>query len=404
MTSRTLRRPVPLLAVALALLVGACSSSDSSGDGTDGTASDGSTPGSSRPATAGYEYLVFNGQGNNLDAYEPTPPFDAQRVITTVAEDPEGLDINAQICFFPDAPSRFIAGEDTGQSTGDLQGWGIFDLEGSGIGDLTATQVGKLVPTYQGSGDNAENYGCGFLSDGRLLTTDVGNQALGPADGQLIIWFGPFDSFDVSYCKLDVDIATAQSIWIDGGDRVYVASARPSDEEGATAGGVFVYEGPFPTGPDAEGGCAGTDDTGAPLAEGVEPTLVIPSGDHGLLSPSGLAPAANGNLYVSSVFTGIINEYTTDGVFVRTILAPPEGETLGETPYSTGTPLGIATGPDGSLFYADIGLVAAPGDTPGPGNGTGTLRRIAFVDGEPQAPEIMGTDLAFPDGVGIYVP
>ena len=58
------------------------------------------------------------------------------------------------------------------------------DLEGGAVGDLSATQVGKLTPTYQGSGDNAENYGCGFLSDGRVLTSDVGNQANGDGDGQ----------------------------------------------------------------------------------------------------------------------------------------------------------------------------------------------------------------------------
>ena len=45
--------------------------------------------------------IVFSGQGNNLDAYESVPPFRHQRVITTSADDPKGLDINAQICFFP---------------------------------------------------------------------------------------------------------------------------------------------------------------------------------------------------------------------------------------------------------------------------------------------------------------
>ena len=400
-------RLVPLLAAG-ALLAGACSStSDSTSSGsTAGTTAGttGSTAGTTGSSTGGAgDYLVFNGQGNNLDAYDPSPPFDSQQVITNAADDPDGLDINAQICFFPDQPNRFIAGEDTGQGTGDLQGWGIFDLSGDALGDLEATQVGKLVPTYQGSADNAENYGCGFLTDGRLLTTDVGNQALGPADGQLIVWFGPYDRTEVPYCKLDINIATAQSIWVGEDDRVYVASARPSDEAGATAGGVYVYDGPFPTGPDAAGGCGGTDSTGAPLAE-MTGTKLIASGDHGLLSPSGLAAAPDGNLYVSSVFTGVINEYTTDGTFVRTILQPPAGETLGAAPFSTGTPLGLATGPDGSLFYADIGLVLEAGQSPGPGDGTGTLRRITFVDGEPQAPETMADGLAFPDGVGIYVP
>ena len=59
--------------------------------------------------------IVFNGQGNNLDAYSTGETVETQRVITTIADDPDGLDINAQICFFPDGSGRFIAGEDTGQ-------------------------------------------------------------------------------------------------------------------------------------------------------------------------------------------------------------------------------------------------------------------------------------------------
>ena len=50
-------------------------------------------------------------------AIEPGEAVDSERVISTVADDPDGLDINAQICFFPDGSGRFIAGEDTGQPT-----------------------------------------------------------------------------------------------------------------------------------------------------------------------------------------------------------------------------------------------------------------------------------------------
>jgi hypothetical protein len=140
------------------------------------------------------------------------------------------------------------------------------------------------------------------------------------------------------------------------------------------------------------------------MADKVTKTRVIVPGEPGLLSPAGVAPSGKGTLYVSSVATGFINEYRLDGTFVRTILQPPAGETLGEKPYSTGTPLGLAVGPDGSVFYADIGLVRPGTGMPGPGNGTGTVRRIAFVDGAPQPPETMATGLAFPDGVGIWVP
>lgn len=338
--------------------------------------------------------IVFNGEGNNLNAYAATPPFKKQNVIRNHDEDPNGLDLNAQICFFPDGSNRFVAGEDTGQPN-PPQGWGIFKLSGKKVGKLSAKQVGKLTPTYQGSLDNAENYGCGFLSDGRILTTDVGNQASGPGDGQLIVWFPPFNSRDVDYCKLDIGIATAGGIYVDKQDRVYVASARPPSS------GVYRYTGPFPTAGDAAGGCDGTDGTGAPMATTVKKELFI-APDNGLLTPSAIVRAPNGYLYVSSVFSGFINEYDADGTFRRTVLQPPTGEALGEKPYSTGTPFGLGVGPDGTLYYADIGIVISP-DGVGPGD-EGTLRRLQFVKGEPQAPETMGTGLAFPDGIGVYVP
>ncbi len=403
------RRTRTLTAVAAALLVSAaaCSSSGSTPPGgTAGPATSARTAGAgTTPATgrAAGTAIVFNGQGNNLDAYEAQPPFRTQRVITTAAKDPAGMDINAQLCFFPDGSNRFVAGEDTNQTKGDRQGWGIFQLEGTAVGSLKAREVAKLVPTFQGSEDNAENYGCGFLKDGRIVTTDVGNQALGPADGQLIVWFPPFDSHTVKYCKIDVHIATAQSIWVDPDDNVWVAAARPGTVEGDTGSGVWKYAGPFPTADTPGAGCGKKDSTGAPLADSVTKTRVIVPGEPGLLSPAGIAPTGTGTLYVSSVATGYINEYRLDGSFVRTILQPPAGEKLGEKPYSTGTPLGIGVAPDGSVFYADIGIVSSAKGI-GPGNGTGTVRRIAFKDGQPQPPETLASGLAFPDGIGIWTP
>src|SRR6476646_8267692 len=243
--------------------------------------------------------IVFNGQGNNLDAYESTAPFRHQRVITTRADDPSGLDINAQICFFPGkhhGARWFIAGEDTGQPN-PPQGWGIFALKGKKIGSFRARKVGKPTPTYQGSSDNAENYGCGFLKDGRVLTTDVGNQAAGNGDGQLIVWFPPFNRTKVRYCKLDVGLATAGGILVQH-DRVYVASARPP------TAGVWRYTGPFPTSNTAAGGCGQKDATGAPLATSVHKQLFIPTGG-ALASPNAIARSPLG-FYISSVINGVI--------------------------------------------------------------------------------------------------
>jgi hypothetical protein len=345
--------------------------------------------------------IVFNGEGNNLNAYTAEPPFTKQTVIRNHDDDPNGLDINAQICFFPDGSNRFIAGEDTGQPN-PPQGWGIFQLRGTQVGKLSAKEVGKLTPTYQPSNDNAENYGCGFLSNGRVLTTDIGNQASGPSDGQLIVWLPPFNSRKVRYCKIDVGIATAGAILVDKQDRVYVPSARAgTSESGTSESGVYRYSGPFPTSDNARGGCGGKDSTGAPMTTSVKKELFIKT-ENGLGSPIAVVRAPKNGYYVSSVITGIINQYDPNGGYMRAVLQPPAGETLGERAFSTGTPLGLGVGPDGTVYYADIGItVTGQGIGPGP---EGTVRRIRFVNGAPQPPEIMGGGLQYPDGIGVYVP
>jgi len=392
------------VAAAAALLLASCSSDadGSVGDGSPTTTETAGVPPAESPAA------VFSGQGNDLVAYATEPPFDAQRVITNATDDPEGgRDINAQICFWDD-PERgrmFIAGEDTGQPDPPA-GWGIFELDGDAVGDFEATQVGKLTPTYQDGADDPENYGCGVLSDGTIVTSDVGDQALGPGTGQLILWFPPFDRYEVPYCKLDVGIGTAQSIWVGPDDAIWLASSRSAADD--RPGGVYRYRGELPTGPTPAEGCDATDATGAPLTTGVDRELVIPtSSDEGLLFPSGLAPSPDGGLYVSSVASGVISEYRLDGTFVRTVLEPDDGDVLDADGFATGTPLGIGVGPDGTLYYADIGVVVGDdGGTPsiGPGDRTGSVRRITFDGDEPQAPETMGDGLAFPDGIGVFVP
>jgi hypothetical protein len=104
---------------------------------------------------------------------------------------------------------------------------------------------------------------------------------------------------------------------------------------------------------------------------------------------------------VSSVFNGTISEVDANGKYVRTILKPPPGEKLTTKTYSTGTPLGLGVGDDGTLYYADIGIVISPEVGPGP---EGSVRRIRFVNGRPQAPEVMVKGLQYPDGIGIFEP
>jgi hypothetical protein len=355
--------------------------------------------------------IVFNGEGNRLNAYDAATG-KKQLVIHSAADAADGKtspsparDINAQLCFFTgqDGATRFIAGEDTGQGshgTDGQPGWGIFKLEGTKVGELSATQVGKLKTTFQTSDNaderapyesNPENYGCGLLSDGRVVTSDVGNQyPLTPNNGQLIVWFPDpvtgFDSTDVKHCKIDTEIPTAGGIHVDDKDRVYVASNRPSAPVPDRLGGIYRYSGDFPTSPaDCEAKAAAIEREvfiqGIPVLE--------------LLTPSAIAPSGKGTFYVSSVFDGRIAEYGEDGSFIRLILEAAPGL----PPYDTGTPYGIGVGPDGTLYYADLGVVVGP--PPGPGDKNGTVRRIRFVNGEPQAPEIMDEGLEFPDGIGI---
>ena len=105
---------------------------------------------------------------------------------TTTTRTPTGSTSTGRSASTRSGRDRFVAGEDTLQDTTGHPGWGILELAGTEIGELSVKEVGKLVPTYQPSNDNPENYGCGFLADGRILTTDVGNQATGtgrrPAD------------------------------------------------------------------------------------------------------------------------------------------------------------------------------------------------------------------------------
>lgn len=352
------------------------------------------------PVTATTAGIVFGAENNRLFAYQGAPGFPRQVVIPSDNDAPgQGRDINGQICFTrgPQGELRFIAGEDTDQGTQHTTaGWGLFELGGS-FPNFTWQQLTHIQPTYQPvpqGGDEAENYGCGFLSDGRLLLTDVGSQAAGPGTGQLVIWFPPLDGANTRYCKLDVGIATAQQIAIDDQDRVYVSSSRTTGESPA---GVWRYSGDFPTSDTAEGGCGRVDVTGAPLvSEGrITKERFIPSDGH-IQTPAGVVLIPGGGFYVASVVNGVIAEYDADGKFVRRVLSPPRPG----IPAETGNPLGIGLASDGTIYFADIGLQLSPRGI-GPGRNLGKVRRIRFVDGQPQPPEIMNEGLNFPDGIGI---
>ena len=345
------------------------------------------------------EELVAVAEGNRLRRVDPdtvvlgadgtTDPTRLRSDIFLDRAASGGRDVNGMRCAFPDGSGRFIMGEDSGQPH-PPPGWGIFDAAG--------TQIGKLATTANVT--QAEPFGCAFLPDGRLVTTEVGSQGFGPANGQLIIWFPPFDRFpgapgaypgtdalSTNSCKLAVNIGTAGAVAVDDAGRIYVAESSSLRVE--------RFTGPFPTGNDAARGCGSTDATGAPLATAVTRANFIEA-SQGMLTFSGLAWAPNGNLYASSVFTGRIAEYNRYGTLVRKLLEPPETF----APHATGSPQGLAVTGDGTVYYADLDLVGTlPNVGPGP---NGKLRRIRFdADGNPLQPETVLAGLAFPDGATV---
>ena len=341
-------------------------------------------------APAGGAELLYVTEGNRLRRIDVDTIGDdtiAEDVLVERAAD-GGRDINGQICAIGDG--RFVAGEDSGQPHPPA-GWGVFDPDG--------TQVGKLTATY--FVDGAEPHGCAVAPDGTLFTSEVGFQGFGTANGQLVQWFPPYDRFpgppgaypdtdvpSTGFCKLATDLGTAGGIAVDAAGNVYVAESSGLRIE--------KFAPPFPTGPDAAGGCGGTDATGAPVASEVHRSVFAGASD-GMLTFSGVAAAPNGNLYASSVLTGRIAEYAPDGHLVRLIRAPEQGV----PPVPPGHPQDLAVGADGTIYYADLDLRGSLPDVgPGP---NGKVWRIRFdASGAPRAPELIRQGLAFPDGVALF--
>jgi len=294
-----------------------------------------------------------------------------------------GRDINGMVCALPDGSGRFVAGEDTGQPHPPA-GWGVFEPDGR--------QVGRLVTTATAA--KPDPYGCGFDPAGRLFTTEIGDAGFTGGNGQLILWFPPYDRFpdpgsvdatSPNACKLATDIGTAMGVAIDAQGRVYVASSSGFR--------ILRFSPPFPA---SVAECSARDSTGAPAAPTVQREVFAwAKPASGLLTYSGLAFAPNGNLYAASVATGRIGELDAHGDLVRLVLAPDRWL----PPFATGTPQGLAVDAAGSLYYADLAL-AWRGATLWPGP-NGRVWRIRFQGGAPQAPEEILGGLEFPDGVGV---
>lgn len=342
-------------------------------------------------ATAARAELLYVSEGNRLHRLDiesiDRPPLRRAVLIPSAADDPgEGLDINGMICPVPGGGGRFIAGEDTGQPA-IPGGWALLSAEGRRLGKLTASAFSDLT----------EPYGCAFDAAGRLFTTEIGDPGFLPGNGQLILWFPPFDVFPGapgtfpspalgdSSCKLATDIGTAGGVAVDAAGRVYVASAN--------RGTIHRFLPPFPTGPDAARGCGARDELGSPRAAAVSREVFA----RALATFSGLALSGRGTLYAASVLTGEIFEYDLSGRRLRAVLASERWL----PPHRYGTPQGLAVDSAGTLYYADLDLVREGGLEIGPGP-DGRVWRIRFdARGEPFPPERLLDGLAFPDGLGV---
>jgi sugar lactone lactonase YvrE len=347
-------------------------------------------------AAAALPELLYVTEGNRLRRYDldtiERGPLLEEIVIRNAESDPQGgRDVNGTICRVPGAGGLLVMGEDTGQPNPPA-GWGVF----TGAGD----QVGKLAA--HAAAEQPDPYGCAFDRRGRLFTSETGRQGFFFGNGQLIEWFPPFnvypgargtypktDATSANYCKLATDLGTAAGVAVDGRDRVYVAASSGRE--------ILRFSPPFPTGPTAAGGCGAQDAAGAPMADSVaREQFVRAIWGQGLITYSGLAFAANGNLYAASVATGRIGEFNQEGEFVRLVLDP--GHRL--PPYETGYPMGLAVDSAGSLYYTDLDLEfnLFSVDT----GSDGKVWRIRFDgQGAPRAPELVSRGLEFPDGLAV---
>ena len=304
---------------------------------------------------------LFAPQDNQLDVFDLTTE---ERTVPIPAD---RNTVNGQVCLLPDGSGNFLLGEDTRQAEdegGERMGWGIFSPEG---------ELVKKIPEPEspGEAEQPEPFGCGFDSEERLFVTDVGSGSFDAEDGKLIVFFPPdYEEF----CLLDTTLRTAGTVTIDDKGDVHVPETVPP-------GRVLRFSPPFPTGPDE---C----DTAKPDRS------VFIEGDPDLQTPFSIVQAPNGNWYVSSVvIPPTIREYDANGKFVRVIV---EGEDVG-------SPAGLAVDSNGTLYYADLGLVERPApEFFGPEEGKGTVRKVTFdADGNPSPPEILARDLSFPDAVSV---
>jgi hypothetical protein len=424
--NRPWRRVVTLVGIVALAAAGCSSGSRSAGPTTTTTAAETSSSTTTPPLPDGTVFATVDGA---IDAYLAVPPYTRQRV-AAAGTAPDGNEPHGQICFAPDGSRRFVVAEGRpAGSTPASAGWGLYQLTGSKVGSLRARRVtGWTSPSNTSTSSSTNSptdapttYGCAFLTDGRLLTTDLGNERAGAPTGRLVEWLPPFGPDPPASCVLRTDLATPLGLSADNADNVYLASARTP----TTAGCVTATTGPAPanttTTSSPSGGSPPDTTAGGPAA--VTATLVIPPADGPSSAPTAVAVGPAGSpggdrLIVTSAPFGAITAYQPAGTMIGPLLAPDAGTTgmVATTPFPGGSPLGVALAPDGSIYYADPGFIQGPDGVIAPAEGLGSIRRLTPKDtaGSTSAPtsgstsstppDPLNTKLHAPDGIGLYLP
>ena len=146
----------------------------------------------------------------------------------------------------------------------------------------------------------------------------------------------------MQYCKIDTAIATAGSILVTRRRRVRrVGPAADRRASGATPDRSRPRT-PRPA------AAASKDATGAPLADDGQQGAVHPGRRLASSTPERDRTRRRGGFYVSSVINGVIAEFDARRRrSCATSSSRAAGDTLGEKPYATGTPLGHRRRPPG---------------------------------------------------------
>ncbi len=372
--------------------------------------------------------VVMSTQGEFMDAYlvngkafPPKVAFDQPDPVppSSITGTPPrgGRHLNGALCFFPRGVAHngnYVVADDTyreacldtatpqGRCTvtkrgskffigKDADGWAVFNKKGRWRKRHIHTEWPAITTAPQGQGHpnpepqgNIDPQGCVFDANANLWGNDVGSGDPTNMDasmfGSLLVFFpGPRHRYD-TYCFLDKSLHQAGMPVMDAAGNIYMS------EEGM--GRVWKYSPPFPS---SAADCPGSDHlvttpptkTQFNLANSLTPGAIarVPGTDHWYVS-STLLPGVPGQ------GGGSIDEYDASFTLVRNIVS-------NVTPGTLLNPLGLAVGSDGTIYYSELNLNT---DT---STGCGRVSQVRFVNGTPQAPEVLGQNLSFPDGVTV---